>query len=319
VHARLQGRILEIPEPGARVDAGDTILRIDEAPVASKLAAARSERLASREALRAARDTFERIRRKADIDQDLFEQGALVRQRNAESQAALEEAGSRLANLKREVPLRVASLDLRIEDLSAQLEAATLEAPFSGTVYRTEFKKGEMVHIGDPILWLADLTRLRVRANIDQVDLGRVRAGQGMHVTSNAYPGRSWTARVSELVPHVIVRDNRSVSEGLALVDPPTDGLVPGMNVDVDVIVDDVPDALQVPAAAVYTEDGRPFVYRIAEGHALWTPVTLGRSSIGAVEILGGLQAKDQVIVGSKNGLRDGSRVETRTPNVAAR
>jgi RND family efflux transporter MFP subunit len=319
VHARLPGRIIEIPEPGTRVDAGDTILRIDDGPVASELAAARSERLASLEALRAARDTFERIRRKADIDQDLFEQGALVRQRNAESQAALEEAGSRLANLKREVPLRVASLDLRIEDLSAQLEAATLEAPFSGTVYRTEFKKGEMVQIGDPILWLADLSRLRVRANVDQVDLGRVRAEQRMRITSNAYPDRSWSARVSELVPHVVVRDNRSVSEGLALVDPPTDGLVPGMNVDVDIIVDDVPDALQIPATAVYTEDGRPFVYRIAEGRALWTPVTLGRSSIGAVEILGGLQVKDRVIVGSSNGLRDGSRVEARTPNVAAR
>ena len=319
VHARLPGRIIEIPEPGTRVDVGDTVLRIDDGPVASELAAARSERLAALEALRAARDTFERVRRKADIDQDLFEQGALVRQRHAESQAALEEASSRLANLKREVPLRVASLDLRIQDLSAQREAATLEAPFSGTVYRTEFKKGEMVHIGDPILWLADLTRLRVRANIDQVDLGRVRAEQRMRITSNAYPDRSWSARVSELVPHVIVRDNRSVSEGLALVDPPTDGLVPGMNVDVDVIVDDVPDALQIPATAVYTEDGRPFVYRIAEGRALWTPVTLGRSSIGAVEILGGLQVKDQVIVGSSNGLRDGSRVEAKTPNVAAR
>ncbi len=319
VHARLQGRILEIPEPGTRVDAGDIILRIDAGPVASELAAARSDRLASLEALRAARDTFERVRRKAAIDQDLFEQGALVRQRNAESQAALQEASSRLANLKREVPLRVASLDLRIQDLSAQREAATLEAPFSGTVYRTEFKKGEMIHIGDPILWLADLTRLRVRANIDQVDLGRVRAEQRMRITSNAYPDRSWSARVSDLVPHVIVRDNRSVSEGLALVDPPTDGLVPGMNVDVDIIVDDVPDALQVPASAIYTDDGRTFVYRIAEGHALWTPVTLGRSSIGAVEILGGLQAKDQVIVGNSNGLRDGSRVEARTPNVAAR
>jgi RND family efflux transporter MFP subunit len=319
VHARLEGRIIEIPEPGTRLEAGDVVLRIDDRPVASELAAAKSERLASLEALRAARDTFERVRRKAAIDQDLFEQGALVRQRHAESQAALEDASSRLANLKHEVPLRVASLDLRIQELSAQREAATLTAPFSGTVYRTEFKKGEMVRVGDPILWLADLTRLRVRANIDQVDLGRVREGQRMRVNSNAYPDRRWSARVSELVPHVIVRDNRSVSEALALVDPPTDGLVPGMNVDVDVIVDDVPDALQVPAAAVYTEDGRPFVYRVAQGRALWTPVTLGRSSVGAVEILGGLEAEDQVIVGGSNGLRDGSRIEARIPNVAAR
>ena len=52
-----------------------------------------------------------------------------------------------------------------------------MRAPFAGTIYKTQAKKGEMVRLGDPLLWLADLEHLRVRANVDQVDLGRVRAG----------------------------------------------------------------------------------------------------------------------------------------------
>lgn len=319
IHARLDGRIVEIPEPGARVKAGDVILEIDAAPVAADLAAAESERLAALESLQVARNQFERSQRRSRTDRELFEKGALTRQRFDETRASVDEARARFESLEREVPLRVASLDLRIGELRAQTGSATVKAPFSGTVYRTSFRKGERVRAGDPILWLADLTRLRVRANIDQVDLGRVRVGQKLRVTSNAWPKRSWSAVVSELVPHVVVKDNRSVSEGLALVKPPTDGLIPGMTVDVDIVVEEVAAALQVPATAVHMENGRAFVYRIDGGRAEQTPVVLGRASVQAVEIVEGLAPEDRVIVRSSNGLHHGSRVEARIQDVAAR
>jgi RND family efflux transporter MFP subunit len=319
VNARLAGRIVKIPEPGTRVQEGEVVLRIDAAPVAAELADARSQRLAALESLRAARDEAERVARRAGADRGLFEQGALTRERWDESRAALGEARARLASLEAEVPLRVDALDLRIEELSAQTEASEVRAPFGGTVYRTAFKKGEQVGVGDPILWLADLSQLRVRANIDQVDLGRVEVGQTVHVSSNAWPDRTWTARISELVPHVVVKENRSVAEGLALVEPPTQGLVPGMTVDVDIVVEDAPDVLQIPATAVHNDGGRAFVYRVAGGRAERIPVVLGRASVDAVEVLEGLDADDRVIVRSSNGLYDGTRVVARIEDVAAR
>lgn len=319
VHARLAGRIVEIPEPGTRVEEGQVVLRIDAAPVAAELAEARSQRLAALESLRAARDAAELTARRAATDRELFDQGALTRQRWDESRASLSEARARLASLESEVPLRVDSLDLRIEELAAQTEASAVRAPLSGTVYRTQFKKGEQVSVGDPILWLADLSRLRVRANVDQVDLGRVRVGQTVLVSSNAWPGRTWTARIAELVPHVVVKENRSVAEGLALVEPPTQGLVPGMTVDVDIVVEDVPDVLQIPATAVHNDAGQAFVYRVAGNRAERIPVVLGRASVDAVEVLEGLDPDDRVIVRSSNGLYDGTRVVARIQDVAAR
>ena len=83
-----------------------------------------------------------------------------------------------------------------------------------GTIYKTQAKKGEMVRLGDPLLWLADLEHLRVRANVDQVDLGRVQPGQRVVVSANAFPGRTWTGMITEIVPHVVVKESRSVSEG---------------------------------------------------------------------------------------------------------
>jgi RND family efflux transporter MFP subunit len=208
------------------------------------------------------------------------------------------------------VPLRVAGLDLRLEELAAQKGAAVIRAPFFGTVYRTEHKPGATVQVGDPVLRIADLENLRVRMNIDQVDLGRVRSGQAVRITSNAYTDRAWDARVSEIVPHVVLQDGRAVAYGLAPVDPPSEGLLPGMTVDVEVLVDDVGEALQVPARAIFTAGGRPFVYRVDGGRVRATPVSLGRSSTTAVEILEGIEVQDVVVVGPANGLGDGDRVE---------
>jgi hypothetical protein len=82
------------------------------------------------------------------------------------------------------------------------------------------------------------------------------------------------------------------------------------MTVDVEVLVEEVAEALLVPARAIFTTAGSPFVYRVEGGRAQVTPVSLGRSSATAVEVVEGLGAADLVVVGPANGLRDGDRVD---------
>ena len=176
--------------------------------------------------------------------------------------------------------------------------------------------KGAMIHVGDPILWIADLEKLRLRTNIDQVDLGRVRAGQAVTITANAFPDRAWVGTVSEVIPHVVVRQSRSISEGLARVEPPTDGLVPGMSVDVDIVVTQSADTLHVPAQAIVRSNGQPYVYRGAGSRVKRTAVKLGLETVNQVEVVEGLTADDQVVVGPLRDLRDGDRVEARLRHV---
>jgi RND family efflux transporter MFP subunit len=311
VRARLDGRVLEIPDPGTHVDANDVVLRIDDAPVASDLAKAESDRLAAQESLRSARHEHAVLSDRFATDKELYGQGALTREKYAESEAALKDAAGRVESLEREVPLRVQALELRIEELKSKLTSAVLHAPFEGTVYRTEAKKGKVVKEGDSLLWIADLTRLRVRANVDQVDLGRVKKEQKVLIGSNAFPGKSWTGYVTEIVPHVVVKESRSISEGLAILEPPTYGLVPGMTVDVDIIVAESSDVLQVPAESVFTNGGgKSFVYRV-DGHRVrQTPVEVGLASVSSIEVRKGLEEGDAVVVGPIRDLGDGMKVE---------
>lgn len=318
LRARLDGRVLEIPDPGTKVERGTTLLRIDAATVGAQLATAESERLAAQEALRAGRNDLEFARQRFETDRELFRQGALTRQRFSESESSYRDAQARAASLAREVPLRLDSLDLRIRELREQQRAAEMAAPVSGTVYRTDAKKGQMVRVGDPLLAVADLGRLRVRTNVDQVDLGRVRPGARVQVTSNAYPGRVWNGRVSDVVPHVVVKESRAVSESLAVLEPPTEGLVPGMTVDVEIIVAESPDAVQVPADAVVSRGGEQLVFKLDGSRVRAMPVKLGLSSVTATEVLEGLSPGDLVVVGGAQGLEDGASVDIRRTDARA-
>lgn len=310
VRARLDGRVLSLPDPGTHVEEGDDVLRIDDAPVAAELAKAQSDRLAALESLRAAKHELSVLSERFATDKSLHQQGALTRERYVESEAALHDAEARVASLERETPLRLSSLELRIAELASRLRSAAVQAPFTGTIYRTAVKKGEVVREGDPILWIADLQRLRVRTNVDQADLGRVQQGQSVVIGTNAFPGRNWTGQITEVVPHVVVKENRSISEGLARLDPPTYGLVPGMRVDVDIIVAESADALQVPAESVLANGKKPFVYRIEGRRLRKTPVDVGLSSVSSVEIRSGLEPDDLVVVGPTQGLGDGVLVK---------
>jgi len=309
VRARLDGRVVDIPDPGKRVQAGEPMVEFDGGPVAGEVSAAESERLAALESLRVARATATERRQRFSTDAGLFREHALTRDAYQQSERAAAEADAQVRYLEREVPLRVAGLDKRIAERRAQQQATVTRAPFAGTIYKTRAKKGALVQLGEPLLWLADLDHLRVRANVDQVDLGRVQPGQHVRVSANAFPGRHWTGTITELVPNVVVKESRSVAEGLARLEPPTDGLVPGMTVDVEIVVAEAPDALTVPSEAVVTEGAQSFVFRVDGRRLRKTAVTTGLSSVSETAIIAGLDDGALVVVGPTAGLGDGMKI----------
>ena len=309
VRARLDGRITEIRAAGTQVRQGDALLRIDPAPVAAALKSARSQQLEAQESLRAARDHLSRIERTFALDDKLHNESALASERFVESQATLNEARARVAFLEQEVPLRVESLELKIHDLEDQLGGTEVLAPSAGTVYRAQADVGEVVRRGQLILAVADLERLQIRMNVDQVDLGKVRPGNPVKVFANAFPEETWHGETTEVVPRVEMRDNRAVSEAVAEIEPPARGLVPGMNVDVDIVVGTRSDVLQVPSEAIFAAGQGPFVYRVVDDRVEARSVDLGLSSFSAVEVRAGLTAGDEVVLGPASSLADGMRV----------
>lgn len=143
---------------------------------------------------------------KDDVSRQLLEQA----QRDLEvAQATLQAAVDRRALINApplpeeiaKAEAEVQAAEERVRTATAKLEKCTVRAPISGTIVQLHLKVGESVSalLPRPIVSLADLSRLRVRAEVDERDVSRIHVGQSVTVLADAFPGRKFAGRVSQL------------------------------------------------------------------------------------------------------------------------
>jgi HlyD family secretion protein len=173
-------------------------------------------------------------------------------------------------------------------------------------------KRGNYVNAGDLILDLADLSRMQVRAFVDEPEIGHLKVGESVKINWDALPGRSWQGQVLTVPSSVVARGNRNVGELLTSVVNDDRTLLPNTNVGVTIVTYSHDKALVLPREAVHEEDGKSYIYVIKDMHLQRRPVQLGVSNLTHVEILSGLTDGEGVAVNSLSPtpLRDGIRVK---------
>jgi HlyD family secretion protein len=100
----------------------------------------------------------------------------------------------------------------RVGAAKARLDKCTVESPIDGTVLRTYATAGEFLSVASPkaILTLANLTRLRVRAEVDEQDVGKVKLARSVTVINDGWPGKTFPARISYQAPVMGRRHTRT-------------------------------------------------------------------------------------------------------------
>src|SRR5579863_292352 len=155
---------------------------------------------------------------RADADVKLLEQ----KQKERYSQAEIAQAAARESEAQ--------SAYGAAEDVLRQLN---IRAPFDGVVYSVAPRQGAYLNPGDLVLQAADLSKVRVRAYVDEPDVGRLKNGQAIEVTWDAIPGRVWQGMVSEVPATVKVHGTRNVGETACVVNNSDYKLLPNVNVNV--------------------------------------------------------------------------------------
>lgn len=193
----------------------------------------------------------------------------------------------------------------------ARAGRAQLRAPFDGAIGRIYLNPGAAVAPAVPVLSIVSLSGW-VTADVDEADIGKIRAGLPARVTADAYPGQQWAGRVTRIAEQVDVRlGTRTVRVRIDLDLPVR--LRAGTSVDVDLILQVVPDALLAPVEAVSAGDNAAaHVYVIDRGVLRQRPVLTGAQNEQYVQIRRGLNEGDLVAIAEPARLRDGARVRPR-------
>ena len=145
------------------------------------------------------------------------------------------------------------------KDIAQQrLEDATVVAPVAGTVIERTVSEGMVITsatnamgAGTTLLKMADLTRVRMRAQFNETDIGQIRAGQPAIVIVDAYPDRRFTGQVEKIEPQAVVNQGVTMFPVLVTLSNVDGALRPGMNGEVQVQIDQRLNVLAVPNDAI--------------------------------------------------------------------
>jgi HlyD family secretion protein len=194
-------------------------------------------------------------------------------------------------------PDDVAAAEARVAAAQATLQQAWITAPFDGVITAVDVRPGDQVGPGTIGFQLADLSRLMVDVNVSEVDINRVQPGQPVELTFDAILDRSYQGEVTEV--DLVGAEVQGVVNFLvtvALLHP--DELVrPGLTAGVNLVVDQIDDALLVPNRAVRVVDGERVVYVMRGGQMAAVPIVLGTSSETNSQVLEGDLAAGDLIV----------------------
>ncbi len=269
---------------------------------------------------------IQRLRREGESLQRLYAQQAATRNELDQNKAALEraEADKRLIEQKKAALLersktqadRAALKSEQARDSIGSLErkvnSAQVIAPSDGTIYSLPVKPATFARVGDVLAELADLHQVRVRAFVDEPELGSLKEGQAVEVTWDALPNRTWKGVVQQLPKTIVTRGSRNVGEVLCSVTNENSELLPNTNVNVRIRTAMRQNVLAIPRGAVHSEDGKRFVFIVEDGHLRKREVSVGISDPNIYEISAGLTEADSIALERNTELHEGMAV-TRT------
>lgn len=319
------GRVEQVlVKDGERVDAGQLLVVLASSQRAQELMARSSEaaqQLANLATFRAGLSQAQAMLRR-EVTQAGFEveRSRRAHERNRSlaatgflSLAALEESADRLALAERllaqlqadgreELRTReqsvdamqraVADLDRRLAAMRAASDGLAVRAPVAGRLTGLALQVGESVRSGNRLARIDSLGRFKLLMTLDEFHLARVREGLPGEL---AHEGRAYAVHLSRIDPQV--KDGRFAVELAFDADPPA--LQVGQGLDLRLTLGQPRDTLLLPDAGFYADTGGAWVFVLdADGRlAQRRAVQLGRRADGVIEVLGGLQPGEPVIV----------------------
>ncbi len=334
---------------GQSVKKGHLLLELNVKDAAAQLAEARSKLLRAEDDLRAAnaggraddaaRATGalataiarrDRLQRNHDALVRLMAQQAATKDELAANDLDLTNAQSevtRLSAAKQEFDrgvkldanravLQVQQSQSEVAALEEKVRTGRITAPADGTLYSLPVKTGDYVKVGDLLAEMADLHKVRVRAFIDEPELGGLEPGQQVKITWDALPNRSWIGKTEVIPKQVVARGARSVGELLCNVDNASLELLPNINVSVRINSQERTNVLTVPRGAVAAEGGQRFVFvvkrnefGVGKSKLEKREIHVGIADATNYEVTSGLQESEMVALPGDVDLKDGMAV----------
>lgn len=277
IRSEVDGRITQIHfREGESVAKGSKLVSLNATEIEAQLKAAQAETTLNRTRLTRAEDLFGK---------------------NFISGQALDEAREHLNQ-------SVA----RTDEIQARLDKTLIRAPFQGVVGVRQVSVGAYVNKGQDIARLEGIGTLKVDFRIPEMFAGRLKPGQAVKVSVDAFPDEQFDGEIFAIEPSVDEQTRTVLLR--ARVPNPKARLKPGMFARVALLLGMREAAIIVPEQAIVPRGQDFFVFKVADGKAKFTKVELGLRRPGEVQISKGVAPGDVVVTDGQLRIKDGASVK---------
>jgi len=307
VGAQVSGQLLALHvEAGDFVNRGDLLAEIDASQQISRVDASRANLAGLEAQLESARSNLNLAELNVTRQTNLMGASATSQLEYDMAVNNYNNAQASLTQLEREIDRSRASLAIE----ERELEFTQVIAPIDGTVMSVTMAEGRTLNASQQsptILTIADLSTVRIQAEISEADVGRLREGMEVYFTTLGSGNRRWVSTLDRILPQPIVENNVVFYTGLFDVINEDNRLLPEMTAQVYFVTSSARDVLVVPMGALSfnSNDARSRERQATvdivdvNGDIQSVNVSVGLTSRTHAEVISGLNINDQVVIGN--------------------
>jgi macrolide-specific efflux system membrane fusion protein len=256
-----------------------------------------------------------------------FKRQTQLKAQNATREESYESSRMTLSSAR----ARMDAINAQIQQLDATMKSdeessrhTQVLAPLSGTVVAVNAHPGQAVSTGQqalPLMRIADLSQMTVQARVAEADVTRLKRGMTANFQTPGYPGRTWSGKLRQVIPvpaeGTAEQGKQTFYNVLFEVDNPEQELMAGMSTQVQFIVAQAKDALLLPANLLGQRDAAG-TYQVnvvkPDRQIVARKVKIGLRTAQQAQVLSGLEAGEQVLVGPVPPLQHKPVAQVGTP-----
>jgi HlyD family secretion protein len=315
---------------GHRVTEGQVLAELDKDNLAARLREARAALAGTQANLTAAQAEFEKnkveaegpdvpfARRNLQRATELAKEKLVSQQALDEARSALEQAENRQQIARSQIGVTearvaqarasVAQAQAAVDRAEEELTNATIRSPIGGVVLSRNVEIGSAVssilNMGSAatlVMVLGDISKVYVKGNVDEADIGLVRLGQAARIRVETFKERQFDGRVTQISPMGADKDNVVSFEVKVSIDNAAGALLANMTANAEIILEQHTGTLIIPEAAViYDQKRQAFAEIVAPGEPTGrtrVPIKVGVSNGTRTQVLSGLESGQRVVL----------------------
>ncbi len=284
IKSEISGRVIKVnAQPGENVTDGQILVELDR----TKLESDQQE--------------AERLVEAADISarhavKDLRRLEALYKSKVVTEKDLLD------AQVTRDLALNQRDVQrARLESVRQLLIQAVIKAPHAGMVLQHTLREGQVIvgansfSQGTVLMPVADVSRLLIEANINEIDSPRIQTGMPVTISFDMMRDQNYPGTIETVAPSATIVEKLRVFPIRIRFDGEPPPVKPGISANIALTIEEVKDMPAVPLSAVFSDFSRHFVFLKKDGRFVDTTVAIGVNDIDWVQIRSGIEVGDEV------------------------